>query len=350
MPVTPNALERLLLYRLHRAPGPIVDLFGTGAFKAAAMAIEAGLFDALDEPKTVDVLASETGTDPGILGPLLASLAAQNYVTRSGDTYERTAMTESWLTDDGRANMAPWFTFWDRVVLPYWNEHQESVLTNGEPPLSVYEWLDEHPEKWPITQRGFRAAASVVSEDVADSVDVPAGAERLIDVGGGHGEYAMAVCRRHPSLSAVVFDDPAALDVAREAASDAGLSDRVRTRGGDYLQDDLGDGYDVALVFNVLHGHDDAEVRRLVDRTYDALNPGGRIAILDQYEGTGWTAFTRVGVTFVGLAYQVLLGTTVHDVEDVTHWLRATGFEGVETTAFRRAGPGNSLVQATRPG
>lgn len=42
MPVRPNLLERLLLYRLHRGPAPMLDLVGAGGLRAVTAADDLG--------------------------------------------------------------------------------------------------------------------------------------------------------------------------------------------------------------------------------------------------------------------------------------------------------------------
>lgn len=64
MPVNPNALERLLWLRLNRAPGPFLDLFGAGGFRAGTVALELGIFQELSrQPRTPAALAGELDLD-----------------------------------------------------------------------------------------------------------------------------------------------------------------------------------------------------------------------------------------------------------------------------------------------
>ena len=349
MPVNPNFLERLLLFRLNRAPAPILDLFGAGSFEAVTLALEMGVFETLArEELTVDELAERIDADEDGLRTLLVFLEAQGYVTGDDGRYRNTAMTSKWLTPASETNVAPWLAFWDELVFPFWEENLEAAVREGGPPQTIYEWFDEEPARWEVAQRGFRAAASLVVDEVAAAVDVPDGATRLLDVGGGHGLFAIELCRAHPDLSATVFDHPEALGAARAEIDDAGVGDRVDVSGGDYLADDLGTGFDVALVFNVVHAHDGEENRLLFDRVGEAVDPGGRIAVLDQLEGSARTPVGRTGLGFVGLTYLATLGAETHPYEDVAEWLHAAGFEDVDRTAISRAGPGNTLVQATK--
>lgn len=351
MPVNPNFLERLLLFRLDRAPAPVLDLFGAASFEAVALSLKMGVFERLvHEELSAAELADRLDAHENGVRLLLEFLAAQGYVAEDGGRYRNTRMTAKWLTTASETNLGPWFTFWNDLVFPFWDEQLETAIREGAPPRTIYEWFDGDPDRWETAQRGFRAAASVIVDEVVDAIDVPDGATRLLDVGGGHGLYAIELCRAHPDLSATVFDYPGALAVARTGIVEAGVEDRVDVSGGDYRTDALGTGYDVALVFNVIHAHDGEENRRLFERVAGALEPGGRIAVLDQLEGTARTPVGRAGIGFVGLTYLTTLGADVHSYEDAAGWLRAAGFENVRRSSIRRAGPGNTLVQATKPG
>ena len=84
---------------------------------------------------------------------------------------------------------------------------------------------------------------------------LPPTARRLLDVGGGHGSYSIGFCRRYPQLSATIFDLPGALKLGQETIAAERISDRIWVQEGDFWVDDLGDSYDVALLFNIIHAH-----------------------------------------------------------------------------------------------
>lgn len=112
VPVVPNLVERLVLFRLNRGPAPMLDLFGAGGFEAVTLAIDLGLFAALSEGERTPVeLADRLDADPEGLRALLDFLAAHGYVAADGAQYRNTEMTTRWLTDAAGTDMAPWFTF-----------------------------------------------------------------------------------------------------------------------------------------------------------------------------------------------------------------------------------------------
>ncbi|MFC6939339.1 methyltransferase [Salinirubellus sp. GCM10025818] len=332
MPVVPNAVERLALLRLNRGPGPLLDLLAAGSFHAVVRAVDLGVFEALAEPRTAADLANDLDADPDTLESFLAFLAAAGYLERDGHRYANTAMTTRWLTDARDTNMAPWLTAWNEVVFPFWEREFERVLREGEPSTDVYTWAAADPDRASTLHAGFRATASLAREDALAAVPVPEGATRLLDVGGGHGLYAAAFAEEYPDLSAVVLDHPAAEPSFEATLADApGVADRVAFRAADYLGDALddsveGEGYDVALLFNVVHAHDAATNRALLERMFEVLRPGGVVAVLDQFTGDGRTPIPRTAVRFVDPTYRLTLGAHTYPAEEVTGWIEEAGF------------------------
>lgn len=348
MPVQPNFLERLLLFRLNKGPAPLLDLFGASGFEAVTLARNLGVFTALDDgQRSAADLATAIDCDPDGIRLLANFLAVQGYLDASGDEYALTDMTRRWLTGAEGTNLGPWFDFWQELVFPFWRENAAAAVRSGGPAESFYEWLGDDSEQWAVAQRGFRSAASLLAPEVVDAATLPADADSLLDVGGGHGQYSIRFCEQYPELSATVFDLPEALDVAREDAAGAGIGDRVTTHGGDYETDDLGAEYDVVLLFNVIHAHDPAEVQALLERAHDALAPGGRLLVLDQLAGTARMPVPKAGLAFIALTYFVLLDATIHDVADLVGWLRDVGFGDLDRSSFRTA-PGVTLVEASK--
>src|SRR4030065_541700 len=92
MPIVPNLIERLILFRLNLGPGLVLDLFGGFAFRAAAVAARPGVF-----------LAPERT----LLQPLEYLEESIRKGEPSFDNYERYAeMDRSWWRDQQDAMIA----------------------------------------------------------------------------------------------------------------------------------------------------------------------------------------------------------------------------------------------------
>lgn len=115
-----------------------------------------------------------------------------------------------------------------------------------------------------------------LAERLAGMLDM-AGVRRLMDVGGGSGVVSLALLRRWPELSSVVVDTANVCAAGRAIAAENGLDTRITYLAADILHDSLPGGFDMALLCDV--GFADQALFR---RVLGALNPGGRLAIVEK--------------------------------------------------------------------
>jgi SAM-dependent methyltransferase len=347
MPLQPNLLEQMLFLQLNLGPGPVLDIWGAVGFRAVLAAVRLGVFEALAVgPRPAGGLAEALGAEPAATGLLLDALAALGYVRRQGEVFANTPMTARWLTG-GSANFGAGFEFWGNNLYQLMGSLEDTVRT-GRPGLNLYEWIENKPEASRAFQDWMVAIAGFAAETIVRLAPLPAGARRLLDIGGGHGRYAMAYCRRYPALAATIFDSPRALLAAEAGLAEDGLRDRVTLQAGNFLVDELGQGYDAALLLNIVHGFSDEQNQALVGRAAQALAPGGRLVLAEQLAGRASTPAANATKALLGLSYLHLLGGRLWAYADVKRWMGAAGLTGVRRVDSPRL-PGTSLVLAERP-
>lgn len=213
----------------------MLDLLGGAAERSVGVASELGLFEALGNRRlSAAALVGEIDADEHGVCVLLGFLEPLGYVTERDGRYANTRMAKKWLLTESETSMAAWLAFWHDLVFEFWDEHMETAIREGEPPLTIYKGFDRKPERWCVAQEGFLATARLTVDEVVEKMTVPDDARRLLDVGGGHGLYSIELCRRNPELLATVFDSSRALDVAREQIGAVGMDERVRVQAGDY--------------------------------------------------------------------------------------------------------------------
>ncbi|MGD8386060.1 MAG: methyltransferase [Desulfobacteraceae bacterium] len=98
--------------------------------------------------------------------------------------------------------------------------------------------------------------------------------QRMLDLGGGHGVFALYIVNAHRDMKGTVFDRPAVVKVAESFIQEYGMADRVDVKAGDYLMDDIGEGYDLIWASATLN-FAKFQVDALLQKVHDALNPGG---------------------------------------------------------------------------
>ncbi len=331
------------------APTPMLDLVGLMAAQAAVTAVDLGVFDALGSgPRGADDLATGLGLQPDGLAVLLDALVAVGYLDRDGERYANRPATDRWLRTDTPGGYAGVLSLWVSMVTELWGD-LAATLRGQAPRADFYPWLVKDPDRLDRFQRLQRDLADHLAGEVVERMPLPGGATRLLDLGGGHGWYSVAFCRRYPALTATVVDLPAALDIGRGNAARAGLADRVTFRGGDLTAGVDGADHDVVLLFNVVHGFDPVRARALVHAAVAAARPGGTVAVLETAAqpraGVAEHAFTR------GFALNLwhTQGGQVYPSATVATWLVEAGCDPPEELPLHRS-PTHVLLVARRRG
>lgn len=130
----------------------------------------------------------------------------------------------------------------------------------------------------------FIGAMHVGAAGAADGIVAaisPGPAKNLIDIGGGSGSYTIAFLKASSDIKATLFDLPPVVEMARKRFSESGLLDRVNLVPGNFYQDPLPNGHDLALLSAIIHQNNQDQNLALYQNIFQALEPGGRIIIRD---------------------------------------------------------------------
>jgi hypothetical protein len=298
-------------------------------YRAAQILLTAnqlGIFQHLaNNSRSASDLAALTGSHPEAMRRLLNAAAALGLLTKQGEIYANSPLAAVCLAGDGPfylGNMARL----EQAGYQRWDRLPEALRTGRwpEPNRQVEEQTD-----W---VRNFELAmydlARISAPAVAEALGLPPDRPlRLIDIGGGHGGYSMALARRYPNLTATVFELPAAAEVARDIIAGEGMSERVMVQTGNFQQEELGHGYDVALIFGVLVSETDEGKLALLRRAHAALSPGGLVVIREIWFNLDDPAQSPEAALF---SLHILLANQVGDVASLAQmqaWLVEAGFE-----------------------
>jgi tRNA1(Val) A37 N6-methylase TrmN6 len=98
--------------------------------------------------------------------------------------------------------------------------------------------------------------------------------EKMLDLGGGHGLFALYIAQANADLQALIFDRPAVVDVAEEFIDTYAMGDQVTVMAVDYMTDNIGKEYDlvrVSATFSRIQNNLDD----LIKKIKKALKPNG---------------------------------------------------------------------------
>jgi hypothetical protein len=357
MPVTLTS-EEALAFAEGLAPAAHLDFLGAVAFRTAGAAVRLGVFNALvDGPLTASALARRIGTDPHATELLLSTLAGFEYVVAepapAGTVYGNSPATAAWLVSEAPNSYAVVLSFWLASLFELWQPLEESIRS-GRPAVDFYRWLEDRPATLRQFQLMLSRLADMLAPEVLAKVPVPDRPARLLDVGGGHGRYTTAFCRDHPRLAGTVLDLPGAIAAGARTVDDAGLQDRITLLEWDITSAEAitGGPYDVALLFNIVHGFSPRENLALLRRVAACTAEGGTVALIepleiDDADDADGTSSDRAFVRLFSLNLFHGQGGRTYSFEEMAGWLLASGFTDVRRSALT-ASAGDHLILATR--
>jgi SAM-dependent methyltransferase len=304
---------------------PIDDVFG-GMLRYSALVVAAklGLVRALEAgPLDAAALAAALGTTEQGTRAVADVLVTAEYLELDGSRYARGPLARRWLGPDGPRDFTPALLWGYELWNLLWELPQS--IRDGAPAQSLWERWSERPEAGKDFSDYMKVKSTLTVEAIVDAAPVPTGAQRLLDLGGSHGLHSIAFCARYPELTATVMDLPEALTGTAQSAADAGVGDRISTKPGSFFTDDLGEGYDVVLLFEILHclpAEDNAE---LIMRAARALRPGGVIVILEDVAGEQLDEHNAA----FSLCMFACTGDRTYTLEEIDGWLTDAGLVDV---------------------
>lgn len=289
-------------------------------------------------PHTAREISRKLDADPHALTIVLDALAAMGLLIKRDGAYQTDPSVAPLLLSDGPSSILPMVlhsaTLWNR-----WGDLTRIVVG---PRAS-----DKTEEN---SLRSFIGAMHVVAAPLAPhivSLVDPGQARRLLDVGGALGTYSLAFCRASSELRATLFDRPPVIEMARASIQAAGMLDRITLVPGDFYEDALPGGHDLAFVSAIIHQNTPAENLDLFRKIFSAIEPGGRIVVRDHVLSADRTR-PKSGALFAVNMLVAGGGGNSYTFDEISDGLTQAGFVRVRLihTGVRMDG----LVEAFKPG
>ncbi len=326
-------------------PTPLLDtIIALLLSRAIMVGTRLGLFEALSAgPLTSEAVAVQCGLHPGAVEKLLGALAGAGYLGYGDGGYHLAPLARKWLLKESPHSL------YDAVLMQFLDatyiEQMESFVRTGDP-VHIHEQMSV--EDWGYYQRGMRSGAHLATPEIVRRVRLSAGARQMLDIGGSHGYYSVAFCRRYPALQATILDLPQAIEHAAPLLAREGMGERVVYRAGDALLADLGESrYDLIFIANLVHHFSDESNRDLMRRAARALVPGGRVVIGDMIRPQRPGSGGQIGV-LTDLYFALTSESGTWSFAEMAAWQQAAGLRPRRPLRLI-TGPGGGLQTAIKP-
>jgi ubiquinone/menaquinone biosynthesis C-methylase UbiE len=291
-----------------------------GGFRASRVILTANnyaIFEFLKAPKTANALARKIKTDLRATEILLDAITAIGLLKKIGGKYQNTNSAKKFLLKE-----SPWY--------------QGDMLRHSDALWKNWSGLDEVVKTGLPNRAGGRDHESFIramhnnavlrAKNVISAIDLR-GVKKALDLGGGPGTYSMELARH--GIQVTLFDLPDTIDIARRIVT-ASKTKGIEFIRGDYHTDDIGTGYGLVFISQILHSLSQNENRTLLEKSRDALNPNGTIAIHEFFLEDDRASPVPGALFSVNMLVNTTAGRS-YTLQEMKSWLAKTGFKGIKT-------------------
>jgi 2-polyprenyl-3-methyl-5-hydroxy-6-metoxy-1,4-benzoquinol methylase len=331
-PIAQNPLEWIAL-KAGLVPVPMAySHFGFMMSKFLLEAVDKGIFEAIGHKKVALTQIAETcGFNERALQSLLGVLASMKLVNFRNDLFYLTGQSKKWMLKDSPDSLY-WLMMFDNRVCLKWMDNVGDFLQTGRG-LQYHDTFNE--QEWFYYQKAMEAAATATSKEAVRKIPVPNGATKMLDIGGAHGLYSAALCKKHSGLSSIILDLPPAVEKAKPILEKMNMGNTVMHKAGNVLTEDLGsEQFDVILMASVAHHFTTEENLLVAQKAFKALKPGGFYTIIeilrkDEIE-YGGDMLSAIGDFFFAL------GSTsgTWSLGEIKQWQKQAGFMHFKKSGF----------------
>ena len=320
-----------------------------GGFRVTQMLYVAavlGISDLLvDGPRSVEDLATATGSDADSLRRMLSALAAVGVYVEEGDgTFGlddlgaelcsgRPAALRDWAMVVGETSH---WSAWGHLLHSIRTGENAFTALHG---TTVWEYRAHHPDLGALFDRAMAGMTEPIVQAVVGAYDF-AEVNTVVDVAGGRGGLLVGILAANRHLSGTLFDQP---QVVEDAGSHVppDIADRLSLVAGSFFES-VPAGGDVYLLKSIIHDWDDEEALAILRVCRDAMSDQSRLLLVEiVLEGPNSGAETKI----LDIQMLTMLGGRERSEPEYARLLKSAGLE------LRRVIPTASpvsILEATR--
>ncbi|HEU4769194.1 MAG TPA: methyltransferase [Pyrinomonadaceae bacterium] len=261
-------------------------IMGSLAAQTLYVVAKLGIADLLESgPKSVDDLAATTNTHAPSLYRVMRAVASLGVFTEQENRTFALNPTAQPLLSNAPNSVRDMAIFmgedWHWNV---WGHTLYSVQT-GKSAWSqahgddVFEYFKTKPDEFAIFNRAMTSLTALSTKAVIEGYDF-AGVNKLVDIAGGHGRLLTEIVEANPTMQGVLFDMPQVIEGARQNVGKSSAADRVELVAGDFFAS-VPAGGDVYIMKHIIHDWDDERSVAILKNIKQAMNPGGRVLLVE---------------------------------------------------------------------
>lgn len=277
------------------------------------------LFEHLKVSKTVKQVSENLAIDKRAAEILLDALTGIGLLKKQKSKYKNTPLSRCLLLKES----------------PY---YQGDIIRHAHTLWQNWSGLDEVIKTGKPSRRAFNHEAFILGmhnlaslkvKDVLKAINLH-GVKTVLDLGGGPGTYAIEMAKR--GISVTLFDMPETVEIAKAVAEKYNVR-AIKFIAGDFLNHDIGKGYDLIFISQIFHAYKEKDNLSLLRKSHKALNQKGRVVIQEFHINEERTQPPQSALFSVNMLVATE-GGRCYSPHEMKTWLRKTGFKKIKEKLF----------------
>jgi len=259
-------------------------IVGLHGYTTVLVAHELGLFKLLGEtPQNLEDICRNLSLAPRAVGALLSTCASLELIQLKYGYYSLTTVAEDYLLENSPTSFCGWFDLMIANASSFSYEGIKRAIVTDAPVVyegdALYEVhkQEEKDKNTRIFTRGMHSASIAPALVWPEAIDLSR-TRKMLDIAGGSGAHSIGAALKWPNLKATIFDIAPVCEVAQEYIVHHGLQNRLSTVIGD-MWNDLFPSADLHFYSLIYHNYSPEKNHTLTKKSFDSLEPGGRIVI-----------------------------------------------------------------------
>lgn len=294
-------------------------LFGFRQARVLLTANNYRVFDFLTKPLPAKRISKKINADLRATEILLDALTSIGLLIKQKNRYRNSKISSQLLVSQSPYYQGDIIRHTDNLWKNWSN--LDKVLKTGKPYHTV-----RNREAFVF---GMHNIASLKAKDIIKLINLK-GVKTALDLGGGSGTYSIGMSKK--GVHVTLFDLPETIEIAQKIMRKT--TDRyVRTLSGDFMVDDIGKGYDLIFISQILHAYSEQDNMYLIRKCKKALNQRGRIVVQEFPISKNMVHPLQSALFSVNMLINTESGRC-YSSDEIKNWLRKAGLKGVKEQTF----------------
>lgn len=327
---------------------PVWDaIFAVYGYPALFLAHRLKLFSLLAHgPLTLSEISDSLKINQRPAEAILTVATALGFLTLQAGRYSLAAVAREYLLEDSPSYFG---YLWDLVIDNYqvcsYPSIEKAILTNSPQIYGGGDIYKSHEEQIELLHR---FTAGMHSMSMASALYWPTVLDLsmhkvMLDIGGSSGAHSIGAVLKLPNLQALILDFPQVCEVAQEYIAQYHLQDRIKTVDCNIWIDGWPSA-DLHFFSSVYHDWPPEKGHFLTCKSYESLEPGGRIVIHEMLYNDEKTG------PYASAAFSMMMMSWTegkqYSGKELSSMLQEVGFKDIQ---IHKALGYNSIVTGVKP-